>query len=655
MRSDCLHNRDSTEKRKPGRRADPRAIVSAALEGLIRQYKFYLSFENQDCEDYVSEKYFRSLYAGVVPVVLGPPNIDQFRPAPKSVIKVQDFAEPKALADYLKYLDSNDTAYDEYLAYKRGGVSALLPEFRRLAEWQDIGSTHRGYSRTMPQLMCDLCRELQLNGTKETVVRPFDDSCIDRNYDTDAVQDTRKYPLDPADPLPPAIAALYDFRAKKLGAKPPLLSPSAPPSAVAQRNHSVRSATSTTKPVTNLHSATINATNNQLQVVEKPSRVPADLEAFRGNASFLAVYFGGPPSTYQTESDLERQYNCAPKGESTTWCSLRITTKHRGLMGVADALVARAWYFPRFVERLPNKPAGQKWAIMLDEAPGMLPRTLNPPIIDKFDIRISYHRDSDVFMPFGPSLERLFDPPLPVSRKRKDAPIMWVAHNCEAFNHREVYIRHLMKLVPVHSYGDCMHNTNFPRGPSNATWARRGAARRGHLVRGTDGVPPVISGQLEDVMREYRFYLSFENQNCGDYVTEKYWRALYAGAVPIVIGPPNLSDFSPSPKSVINVDDYPHPASLANLLRRLMANDTLYEQYLQWKTAGPTGLNPRVMELARRAEMSAHVHRGYSRSSAQIFCDLCRVLERNRTQPLKPDRSCVRKQYNVFPRLQPKS
>ena len=35
------------------------------------EHKFYLSFENSICEDYVSEKFFNALHDGLVPVYMG--------------------------------------------------------------------------------------------------------------------------------------------------------------------------------------------------------------------------------------------------------------------------------------------------------------------------------------------------------------------------------------------------------------------------------------------------------------------------------------------------------------------------------------------------------------------------------------------------------
>lgn len=40
---------------------------------LWSKYKFYLAFENSNCRDYVTEKFFKVLDKGVIPIVRGAP------------------------------------------------------------------------------------------------------------------------------------------------------------------------------------------------------------------------------------------------------------------------------------------------------------------------------------------------------------------------------------------------------------------------------------------------------------------------------------------------------------------------------------------------------------------------------------------------------
>lgn len=49
----------------------------------------------------------------MVPVVFGLANYTSIAP-PHSIINVLDFPSLKDLVNYLKYLDGNDTAYNEY-------------------------------------------------------------------------------------------------------------------------------------------------------------------------------------------------------------------------------------------------------------------------------------------------------------------------------------------------------------------------------------------------------------------------------------------------------------------------------------------------------------------------------------------------------------
>jgi alpha-1,3-fucosyltransferase len=68
---------------------------------LENDYKFYLSFENSLCDQYVSEKLWMALQSSVVPVVMGQANYTAFMP-PHSVISAMDFSEPGDLAKHLK-------------------------------------------------------------------------------------------------------------------------------------------------------------------------------------------------------------------------------------------------------------------------------------------------------------------------------------------------------------------------------------------------------------------------------------------------------------------------------------------------------------------------------------------------------------------------
>ncbi|KAJ7553057.1 hypothetical protein O6H91_06G112900 [Diphasiastrum complanatum] len=107
-----------------------------ALQG----YKFSLAFENSIEEDYVTEKYWQSLVAGTVPVVIGAPNIQDFAPASNTVIHIKNMEEVKFAATEMKYLVSNETVYNETLRWKVVGPSDA---FKALVDMSAVHSSCR--------------------------------------------------------------------------------------------------------------------------------------------------------------------------------------------------------------------------------------------------------------------------------------------------------------------------------------------------------------------------------------------------------------------------------------------------------------------------------------------------------------------------------
>lgn len=48
------------------------------------------------------------------------------------------------------------------------------------------------------------------------------------------------------------------------------------------------------------------------------------------------------------------------------------------------------------------------------------------------------------------------------------------------------------------------------------------------------------TGELYRFIGRYKFVISYENSACDDYITEKLWRPLSLGVVPIYFGSPNI-------------------------------------------------------------------------------------------------------------------
>lgn len=93
---------------------------SKSCATIMSKYKFSFSMENSYCDYYVTEKYYQNgLQYGLVPIVLGGAVYSDPKFALQhSFINIKNFENLQSLGTYLKYLNSNDTAYNEYFWWR---------------------------------------------------------------------------------------------------------------------------------------------------------------------------------------------------------------------------------------------------------------------------------------------------------------------------------------------------------------------------------------------------------------------------------------------------------------------------------------------------------------------------------------------------------
>ncbi|ODM93136.1 Alpha-(1,3)-fucosyltransferase C [Orchesella cincta] len=134
---------------------------------------------------------------------------------------------------------------------------------------------------------------------------------------------------------------------------------------------------------------------------------------------------------------------------------------------------------------------------------------------------------------------------------------------CDSQSGREIYVKELQKHVKVDIYGSC---GSFKCGGKKNM-------RNSYKVEEDDC--------FMMVSQDYKFVLAFENTLCQDYVTEKLFNHLKLNVIPVVFGANNYSAVAP-PKSVIDASEF-EPEELAKYLKLLDKNDTLYNEYFEWK------------------------------------------------------------------------
>ena len=89
----------------------------------------------------------------------------------------------------------------------------------------------------------------------------------------------------------------------------------------------------------------------------------------------------------------------------------------------------------------------------------------------------------------------------------------------------------------------------------------------------------------KDLLKPYKFYLSFEHTRCEQYISEKFFTVFRTKeAIPVALGGVSVQDYSNAapPHSYIHVDDYPSISALAQKLEYLARNETAYKEYFWW-------------------------------------------------------------------------
>ena len=186
----------------------------------------------------------------------------------------------------------------------------------------------------------------------------------------------------------------------------------------------------------------------------------------------------------------------------------------------------------------------------------------NKAFLANFNYLFSYNLElSDFYVPAfpKPSLE-----PPPLNFSQKTGMVLAVYSHCETV--RTAYMKELMKHIQVDSYGTCLRN------------------KKGLMPRGNIG----FKQEKIELARRYKFTLVFTNQDCDYFVDDRLTHAFNAGSVPVYMGTDKVNELMAGNlrEAFIKVKDFKTPKSLAEYLKTLSQNETLYNRYLKWKYEG---------------------------------------------------------------------
>ncbi|XP_045608866.2 alpha-(1,3)-fucosyltransferase 10 [Procambarus clarkii] len=223
---------------------------------------------------------------------------------------------------------------------------------------------------------------------------------------------------------------------------------------------------------------------------------------------------------------------------------------------------------------LPRRSPHQWWGLLHEESPKNQPLFDHQQVLELFNLTATFRRESDfpLTLQHLESMESLTSGSEFVVTSVKTqlmaeedlAPVVYVQSDCDTPSERDAYVQQLSKYIKIDSYGSCLHNRDLPP----------------HLHDPADTFDHV---DFRAIVAKYKFTLAIENAACDDYITEKLWRPLTLGSVPVYWGSPSVKDWEPNPRSVIPVTEFESPQQLAWYLYKLMENETLYESHLKHK------------------------------------------------------------------------
>lgn len=146
------------------------------------------------------------------------------------------------------------------------------------------------------------------------------------------------------------------------------------------------------------------------------------------------------------------------------------------------------------------------------------------------------------------------------------APIVYVQRDCNPPSDRDRYVKELMKYIAVDSYGPCLNNKKLPEN--------------------IEGFHKFDSPEFYHFLAKYKFNIAFENAICDGYMTEKIFRALKVGSVPIYLGSASVKDWLPNKNAAIIASEFLGPKNLAKYLDDLNREDDKYNMHLLHKKPG---------------------------------------------------------------------
>ncbi|KAJ8028908.1 Glycoprotein 3-alpha-L-fucosyltransferase A [Holothuria leucospilota] len=226
-----------------------------------------------------------------------------------------------------------------------------------------------------------------------------------------------------------------------------------------------------------------------------------------------------------------------------------------------------------------ERDPGQLWLLNTDESP-FTAKTHIPPIHMRditFNITFTYRSNADISSPYGyfvANATKARKLAQKVNYHEKSPKLAaWMSSHCDtiAWN-RTGFVWDLSQFLTIDKYGLC---GNMTCGNATKYWER------------------VVNNWCKRILGQYKFIFALENSCCTEYISEKFWHILrHYDAIPIVVGAPkeDYERLAP-PRSFIYAADFESMEGLADYIKQVAADPTLYNSYFEWKEQGEVNVS----------------------------------------------------------------
>jgi len=281
---------------------------------------------------------------------------------------------------------------------------------------------------------------------------------------------------------------------------------------------------------------------------------------------------------------MQEWFQEASKTQCSTHCLISEDVSAQS-QASADVVLFHAPTHRKHGETLPaKKAAGVTYAFVSMEQPKYARYLADRAYLQRsFDLLLTYSQASVYPGTTLPNLpltyyplniipaDAILKPAKPMAQKTGYGTGVTVAvliSNCKkaGAEERTAFLKELMEYINVHSYGGCLQNRKEPVVPNDPAWPIVAQKRARKIV----------------ILSDYQYYLAFENSPIDDYVSEKVYEGLLAGAVPVYRGAAGISNFMPGDDSFINANGMT-ARQLADKLLATSANEALYNSYFAYK------------------------------------------------------------------------